>query len=83
MNDDISKELKNLRSSIDEFSKMANECNIIQTNHYSMLVGSSLEIIDYGKKLHEDKQITEYISLFNKYTESVDILNKCDCKKKI
>ncbi len=82
----IREELDHLKNSIINFSNAAENCEIIQINQYSELIGDSIRYLDYGRNIQfaepkEERQVGEYRSLINQYEKAKDKLFRCDCQK--
>ncbi len=82
----IREELDHLKNSIINFSNAAENCEIIQINQYSELIGDSMRYLDYGRNIQfaepkEERQVGEYRSLIHQYEKAKDKLFRCDCQK--
>ncbi len=86
----IREELDNLKISITNLSDAAENCDIVQVNRHSELIGDSIRSLDHGRdvmfsdnKEERQVQVREYQLLIKQYEIAKDKLFRCDCSKKV
>lgn len=78
----VDRKLTTLRDKILEFAKVANDCNIVMTNHQSIEIGEIKGELNNGGLVKDKVLHRKYDALIEEYDQFSDKLLSCDCKQK-